>query len=220
MMEEFPISIGNKRRGRASSIAVNILLVVLVIIILLELTFFSRFKRFYVVGDSMYPTLTGADYYYNSSGERVINSGGDYVYADTAAQPNRFDIVVITTDNGRGGETTIIKRAIAFGGETVELKSGVLYIDGQLIDEPYAVYNDPDNEYNTYGPAAVPEGCVFVLGDNRNVSIDSRDHYGMIDIDDVVGIVEEWSLNMRWLVTPFSSFFDFTLPGIFSGCGS
>ncbi len=170
----------------------------------------------------MYPTLTGADYYYNSRGERVIESGGDYVYADTYSSPQRGDIVVITTDNGMGGRTTIIKRAIAFGGESVELVEGVLCIDGEEITEDYvsAENNDPDNIYNTFGPATVPEGCVFVLGDNRNVSIDSRDHYGMIELSDVVGVVSGWSLDLRGLITPVSTFFDFTLPGVFSGCGS
>ena len=156
-MEQFPISL-DRRRGEASSVFINILLVLLVVIILLELTFFTRFKKFYVSGDSMYPTLVGI--------------------------------------------------------------KGELYIDGERVDEPYVLpeCNDPSNNYNTYGPEIVPEGCIFVLGDNRNASIDSRDHYGMIDIGDVVGVVEQWSLDLRWLITPFNSFFDFTLPSIFSGC--
>ena len=209
-MEEFPISIGYRKRNRVSTIAVNALLVVLIIIILLELTFFSRFKRFYVVGASMSPTLLGAD---NDS-----TSGGDYVYVDTYAVPERFDIVVIDVDNGKN----IIKRVIAFGGETVDLVRGVLYIDGQQISEPYvsSENNSPDLDYNTYGPVEVPEDYLFVLGDNRNVSIDSRDHYGMIAADEVIGTVTEWSLELRWLITPFSSFFDFTLPGLFSSCAN
>lgn len=213
-MEQFPISL-DRRRGEASSVFINILLVLLVVIILLELTFFTRFKKFYVSGDSMYPTLVGAEYKTDASGNRINSPGGDYVYGDTSANVERFDIVVIEQPS-----YPIIKRVIAFGGETVELIKGELYIDGERIDEPYVLpeCNDPSNNYNTYGPEIVPEGCIFVLGDNRNASIDSRDHYGMIDIGDVVGVVEQWSLDLRWLITPFNTFFDFTLPSIFSGC--
>lgn len=216
-MEEFPISIGKKRGNRASSIAVNILLVILIIIIVLELTFFSRFKRFYVVGESMYPTLIGAKH----NGD-IIVAGGDYVYADTMAEPQRFDIVVITTDDKYGKQTTIIKRVIAFGGESVELVEGLVYIDGQLIEESYVSPEcmTPQLDINNRASETVPDGCIYVLGDNRDVSNDSRGDYGMIDLDDVVGVVESWSLDIRWLVNPISSFFEFTLPGMFSGCGS
>ena len=60
-MESFPISIGKRRSGRAAGVAINIILVVLIVIILAEIVFFSRFRRFYVVGESMYPTLIGAE---------------------------------------------------------------------------------------------------------------------------------------------------------------
>ena len=217
-MESFPISIGKRRSGRAAGVAINIILVVLIVIILAEIVFFSRFRRFYVVGESMYPTLVGAER--TVSGR--IRSGGDYVYADTQAQPQRGDIVVITTEDGDGQMTTIIKRVIAFGGETVELEGGVLFINGEEIAEPYINpdYNDPDYINNNYGPVTVEAECVFVLGDNRNASNDSRGEYGFIPVGDVVGVVEEWSLDLRWLVTPVCTFFDFTLPSVFSGCGA
>ena len=217
-MEQFPISIGKLRQGsRAASVALNVILILLVLIIVFELTFFSRFKRFYVVGQSMYPTLTGADYTYNSVGERIIEAGGDYVYADTATTPQRGDIVVITTSNS-GSLATIIKRAIAFGGEKVELVDGALYIDGALIEEPYVSPENNQSERNTYPETLVPEGYVFVLGDNRDNSNDSRGDYGMIALSDIVGVVPEWSMNMRGFITPISTFFDFTLPSVFSGC--
>lgn len=217
-MEQFPISIGKRRQGsRVASVALNVILILLVLIIVFELTLFSRFKRFYVVGQSMYPTLTGADYTYNSVGERIIEAGGDYVYADTAATPQRGDIVVITTSNS-GSLATIIKRAIAFGGEKVELVDGALYIDGALIEEPYVSPENNQSERNTYPETLVPEGYVFVLGDNRDNSNDSRGDYGMIALSDIVGVVPEWSMNMRGFITPISTFFDFTLPSVFSGC--
>ena len=220
-MEQFPISL-DRRRGEASSVFINILLVLLVVIILLELTFFTRFKKFYVSGDSMYPTLVGAEYKTDASGNRINSPGGDYVYADTIAVPQRFDIVIINADNGQGQRKTIIKRVIGLEGDKVELERGVLYINDERIDEPYVdpQNNDPEYADNTVGPYIVDEGCIFVLGDNRTNSSDSRSGYGMIELDEVIGVVEEWSTNLRWLVTPVSTFFDFTLPSLFSGCAA
>lgn len=215
-MQEFPISIGARKKNGVLSAVVNCILVILIVIFVLEVTFFARFRRYYVVGDSMLPTLIGGEHDGNE-----VAAGGDYVYVDTMASPQRFDIVVINADNGSGKMTTIIKRVIAFAGESVELKRGQLYINGTLTEEPYVdpQNNDPDMPENTYAERVVDEGCVFVLGDNRNVSSDSRGPYGMIELGEIVGVVENWSLDMRWLFTPVSTFFDFTLPGIFSGCG-
>lgn len=214
-MQSFPISIGAKKENGVLSSVINLILVVLIIVLVFEVTFFARFKRYYVVGDSMLPTLIGGEH----EGDDV-EAGGDYVYVDTMASPSRFDIVVINADNGSGKITTIIKRVIAFEGESVELRRGSLYINGELIDEPYVSpeNNDPDMPENSYPETIVEEGCVFVLGDNRNVSSDSRGPYGMIQLDEIVGVVEDWSLDMRWFFTPVSTFFDFTLPSIFSGC--
>lgn len=218
-MDEFPISIGKKRKGRFAGIAVNLILVLLIVLIVAEVFFFFRFKRYYVDGASMYPTLTGAKY----TDDNTVLPGGDYVYADTFATPTRGDIVVIEAyKKGSNVKTTIIKRLIAFGGETVELREGQLYIDGVKIDEPYLDerYNSPDLADNTWGPYTVDEGCICVLGDNRNISNDSRGDYGFIPADDVVGVVPKWSLDMRWLITPVCTFFEFTLPSAFSGCGN
>lgn len=217
-MDEFPISIGKRKRNRAAGIAVNLILLLLVVIVVAELLFFSRFRRYYVRGDSMYPTLTGADVV-----DDVLLPGGDYVYADIFATPERGDIVVIDALNMTTGEKkTIIKRVVAFGGETVELRRGELYIDDRRVAEPYldGRYNSPDAPANTHGPVTVDEGCIFVLGDNRDESNDSRGDYRVIPADGIVGVVPQWSLDARWLTTPVSTFFDFTLPSAFSGCGN
>ena len=126
-MQKFPISIGERRRrGAATQTFINCILIILVAVLVLEVTFFSRYKRFYIVGASMYPTLVGA--------EEPDEAGGDYVYADTAAEAQRWDIVVINArDRQTDKRTTIIKRVIAFEGEKVELVRGRLYIDGEEI---------------------------------------------------------------------------------------
>lgn len=76
-----------------------------------------------------------------------------------------------------------IKRVIAVEGETVEIRDNVVYVDGVPLREPYVKAGSrmPD-----FGPVTVPEGTVFVMGDNRNQSQDSR-VFGPIPTDDVVG---------------------------------
>ncbi len=217
-MQKFPVSLDRRKKSSAFSVAINVILVILIVVLVLEVTFFARFKRYYVVGESMNPTLTGAE----TDEHGNILAGGDYVYADTMAVPQRFDIVIINADNGQGQRKTIIKRVIGLEGDKVELERGVLYINDERIDEPYVdpQNNDPEYADNTVGPYIVDEGCIFVLGDNRTNSSDSRSGYGMIELDEVIGVVEEWSMDLRWLVTPVSTFFDFTLPSLFSGCAA
>ena len=90
----------------------------------------------------------------------------------------------------------IVKRVIATEGQTVDIdfEQGLVYVDGELLDEPYI--NEPT--YLSYAesgqaleyPAVVPEGCIFVMGDNRNHSADSRfAPVGMVDQRDVLGKV-------------------------------
>jgi signal peptidase I len=82
--------------------------------------------------------------------------------------------------------TTVVKRLMATGGQTVELYGGVLRIDGRTLDEPYADSSDMGGIF--FGPVRVPDGHVFLMGDNRLESIDSR-VFGPVDEDDVKGIV-------------------------------
>lgn len=88
-----------------------------------------------------------------------------------------------------------VKRVIAVSGETVELRGGKVYIDGVALDEPYV--SEANIDYSAVGTWTVSENCVFVLGDNRRVSIDS--HYfsvGEIPVERVVG-------KVRVVVFPF-----------------
>ncbi len=171
-------------------------LVVSVIAVVLIFTFFFRIVT--IEGESMENTLY--------SGEKVIIS--DMLY-----QPQRGDIVVISrnTDNSLDKNSyaePIIKRVIATEGQIVDIvyetreteingvvqKStvGVVYVDGDKINEPYIKnYISGQLEDQIDFPAYVPEGCVFVLGDNRQNSLDSRSarigQDGMIDTRYVLG---------------------------------
>ncbi len=145
---------------------------------------FSFFFRIATIdGPSMENTLL--------NGERVIISNLFY-------EPKVGDIVVISRNKENSvftmndSNTPIIKRIIATEGQTVDIdfEQGVVYVDGIALDEPYT--KTPTNrKWDIEFPVTVDEGCIFVLGDNRNDSLDSRDarigEYGMIDTRYILG---------------------------------
>lgn len=81
------------------------------------------------------------------------------------------------------GTQDFIKRVIAVGGESVEGRDGQVFIDGEAIEEPYLPEGVTTSDF---GPTEVPEGTLFVMGDNRPNSSDSRS-FGPIPVDEVVG---------------------------------
>ncbi|MGA7271362.1 MAG: signal peptidase I [Acidimicrobiia bacterium] len=91
------------------------------------------------------------------------------------------------------GEDDLIKRVVAVGGQTLEIRNGVLSVDGKALNETYLAQGSsmPD-----FGPITVPENEVFVMGDNRNASLDSR-RFGPIPDDEIVGkaVVRIWPLG-------------------------
>ena len=127
-----------------------------------------------VQGHSMVPTLQDDDRLL------VVNSMlyDDYKYGD---------IVVLTKETFLS--EPIVKRVIAVGGQTVDIDfaSGSVYVDGKLLDEPY-INELTFTEEGVKFPLTVPEGSIFVMGDNRNHSNDSRDsRLGTVDTRYVIG---------------------------------
>lgn len=199
------------RKKRAIDVALTVVTCIAAVLLAARVALSVFYFKVYVVGASMASTLVGAKSEYES--------GGDYVYAFRSSSPRRGDIVVIKTERKTDHKTrTIIKRVIALGGDVVELKAGELFINGEKQSETYvlAENNTPSDEINSFPESRVPDGCMFCLGDNRNVSNDSRsEDYGFIPVERTVGIVADWSMTCKSSVTAFNTFFEFTLPSAF-----
>jgi len=165
------------------------LVVVIALVVALGVRTFLL-AHFVVEGSSMYSTL--------ETGDRVFVNKVSYRLHD----PNRGDVVVLHEIRGTS-ERDLIKRVVAIGGEEVEIRSCEVRIDGQLLIEPYLdpTVVTPGNCGGDFGPLIVPEGTVFVMGDNRAGSQDSR-ALGPILLDDIVGraFVVFWpQSNWQWL---------------------
>jgi signal peptidase I len=104
----------------------------------------------------------------------------------------------------RNPEEAFLKRVTAVGGDRVELRDGVVYVNSQPLDEPYAVHRAPlRSTWEEMGPVSVPEGNLFVMGDNRDNSSDSRE-WGFVPVRNVIGepLFVYWSYDAptsRWL---------------------
>lgn len=164
----------------------ELLAIVLVIIVTL-FTFVVSIVG--VDGSSMYPTLHNRDL---------------MLVQRIAYEPRQGDVIVLRKDNTFGNQA-LVKRVIATGGQTVyiDYDTNTITVDGQTLEEPYLNYEYDDLYGSDYmadrvdldpryvnQEFTVPEGCVFVCGDNRNHSSDSRvSQLGMVDECYVIGRV-------------------------------
>lgn len=118
-------------------------------------------EPYMVQGYSMYPTLVNS--------ERLIVDKLSYYITD----PQRGEIVIFRYPKDQSRD--FIKRVIAVGGDTIEMREGKVFVNGIMLEEDYIYKNDPKGaNISDYRKAIVPEGHIFVLGDNRNNSEDSR----------------------------------------------
>ncbi|WP_307794335.1 signal peptidase I [Arthrobacter cavernae] len=124
-----------------------------------------------VASDSMQPTLAPGDVI-------VLNKLGPALGGIHTGD-------LVTLDSPASGES-IVKRVVATGGQSVEIYGGELVVDGNVVHESYVDMHNMGGIF--FGPVAVPEGQVFLMGDNRLASIDSRD-FGAVDAGSVEGSV-------------------------------
>ena len=159
-------------------------------LIVVVITTLSTYVFFNVVvdGASMKPTLYS----------------GDVLIANRTLKCERGSLVVIdgVKEKEDGGYYWLIKRVIAMEGDFVEIKDGDVYVNGNLLEEPYlanGTYTDNAVGENSWTARTLLEGEIFYLGDNRGNSADSRT-YGTCNQNQIVGVVEEWSLGMRGFI--------------------
>ncbi len=119
-------------------------------------------------------------------------------------QPRRGDVIVFVYP--KDSSKDFIKRVVAVGGDTVEIRHKQLFINGRPADDPYATFAEADQERpgprDNVGPIRVPANRLFVMGDNRDHSHDSR-FWGFVDVHDVKGkaflIYWSWDGADRWV---------------------
>ena len=202
-----------------------VLLVIAVVLALLINTFLV--KAFFIPSGSMEQTLHGCP---GCSGDRVLVNKVVYRFHD----PRPGDIVVFkgpeswapetafqqptnpvagalravasTFGVASPGEKDFVKRVIAVGGQTVQCcdEEGRVTVDDRALDEPYVYSTDPSFDEQPFGPVTVPAGQLWVMGDHRDESADSRAHVndadkGTIPVDNVIGkaFVIIWPVD-RW----------------------
>ncbi len=153
----------------------------LVLVIIIRSFLFTVIR---VDGPSMSDTLLDGDVLFVNVLDMKLN------------QPERFDVVICKYPNRTD---QYVKRVIGLPGDTLSVRGGVLYINDQPIEEPFL--SDArtvrfDKASNSFGPVRIPEGCYYVMGDNRDDSNDSR-NVGMLTEDMFIGKVE-------YIIFPFN----------------
>jgi signal peptidase I len=154
-------------------------IVIAVILALLIRNFL--FEPYVVEGKSMEPTLVNSE-------RLFVNKTVKYI-----GNFKRGDIIIL---NGKEKGVHYVKRLIGLPGDTVEMKNDRLFINGKQVKEPYLSSNKTNAESmginltGDFGPIKVPKGKYFVMGDNRQESMDSRNGLGLFTKDDIQGTEE------------------------------
>jgi signal peptidase I len=151
-------------------------------------------QAYHIPSASMVPTL--------EEGDRVVVNRLSYQFGEV----ERGQVVVFKKPQGSSGQNDLIKRIIGLPGETIRFADNQVYVNGLRLEEPYLAEQDstrprltiPGCAQTTPAPdtCVVPEGAIFMMGDNRLGSSDSR-VFGPIEIDNVVGraFLRVWPLN-------------------------
>ena len=165
----------NTEKSTESASILEYLHDVVYILAMLLVVFTFCMRMVIVSGSSMFSTLADGDYLL------LINR-------PLCGELERGDIVVASMDRFKGGEP-IVKRVIATEGQTVDIdfRAGVVYVDGVALQEDY-IYTPTHMSEGMEFPLVVDEGCLFLMGDNRGDSRDSRaPEIGLVDRRDILG---------------------------------
>lgn len=175
-------------------------LIIAVILALFIRTFVVQ--AFKIPSGSMLPTLQIGDHLLVSKfiyGVKVPFTGKTVI---PFKKPKRYDVIVFKYPKNRSVD--YIKRVIGVPGDTIKIHNKKVFINDQPIEDPYAIYDpkpspkgSPSSLGDNMSPISVPEGKVFVMGDNRDNSHDSR-FWGFVDQKDILGkaFIIYWSWNI------------------------
>lgn len=182
-----PAMLGKKKSGRGYYFAACLVAIALLAVVWLNFYMNAYYFVVSVYGTSMEDTLQDLDIVYASRNFTVER--GDIVIIDVSENP---------VFNHESGEKNIIKRVIGVGGDTVKCENGVVYVKragGEFVplDEPYT---KEMSSLDHFAEIVVPYGEIFVLGDHRSVSLDSR-FSGPLPAKDVIGVVPPWAVEHR-----------------------
>ncbi|MBI2997881.1 MAG: signal peptidase I [Deltaproteobacteria bacterium] len=163
-------------------------------------------QAFKIPSGSMIPTLQIGDHILVnklSYGVR-IPFWGHYLWQYREPRPG--DVIVFVFPEDRSKD--FIKRVVAVGEDTVEIKGKKVFVNGQPLEDPHAYFEGDGAQglglqiRDDYGPKRVPENHIFVMGDNRDRSYDSR-FWGFVDLQEIKGkaliIYWSWDGNDRWV---------------------
>lgn len=198
---------GQQAAAPKSRLRENIEAIVIAVILALFIRTFIV-QAFKIPSGSMLPTLQIGDHI-------LVNKfiyGVKLPYWNTTVipvgQPVRNDIIVFQYPEEP--DKDFIKRVVAVPGDVIEIRNKKVFVNQELIEQPYAVYTDPHvvpahvNQRDNLGPITVPADAYFVMGDNRDSSYDSR-FWGFVDASEVRGkafiIYWSWDSNhfgVRW----------------------
>ena len=158
-------------KSRNKRIVITATSVIAVLIVAVVTVRFVFFELLVVNGYSMTPTIRHRD--------RILVNRRAYLHRE----PERGEIIAFNSEDGR----ILIKRIVGLPGDLIEVRAGVLYRDGEaVLNEPYVEIHPGSRERRSHRPRKVKDRHLFVMGDNRALSVDSKD-FGAISYEDVIG---------------------------------
>ncbi|MGD0229067.1 MAG: signal peptidase I [Syntrophorhabdales bacterium] len=147
-------------------------------------------QAFKIPSSSMEPTLLVGDHLLVNRLSYVVKVPFSDIVLLNLGNPSRGDVVVFRYPMDRSKD--FIKRVVGKEGDVIQIRDKVIYLNGRKMDDPHAFFADDGivpatfSQRDNFGPITVPEGCYFVMGDNRDRSLDGR-FWGFVKKDDLIG---------------------------------
>lgn len=178
-------------KANAKRIAVSVICVLLVVILAITAALLVKtyvISTFIVDGISMYPTLDGGNGSIPEGTSDSERTNGEVLYLNKTAKIKRGNIVVFSSpssllSNPDGTAQTLVKRVIAVAGDHLQIVNNTVYLNGQILEEPYINGGEMQTEDID---VHIKDGYIFCMGDNRNHSTDSR-FFGQVPLENVIG---------------------------------